>query len=156
MHNLDDIRRSLEIFFIESAQETYLHLSGLKAESNLSSIYEKYKHLFTKELVLRIKDERKLASGEEVIGDPVDPRYPELYKRFCENFSSVVQAFDELRLMGCLPYFQPGSLFLKESSEDVKEFCDRFSGFIRRYRKWIILGFLAFTLLQVSRDESLR
>jgi len=65
MPKLDEIRRDMESFFSESAQETYLHASGLKTESNQSPIYEKYKYLFTKELVSEIKDMRKISSGEE-------------------------------------------------------------------------------------------
>jgi len=42
---LDEIKRDLGNFFTEMAEETYLNVSGLKAESNLSPIYEKYVYL---------------------------------------------------------------------------------------------------------------
>ena len=51
---------------------------------------------------------------ERILGDPVNPNDKELYERYCENFELVVKARDELRLMGSLPYFQPGALPLRE------------------------------------------
>ena len=46
-------------------REWYLNWAGLKEEMNLSPIYNKYKHLFTKELILAVKEKRKQAKGEE-------------------------------------------------------------------------------------------
>lgn len=65
MINLEELKRDLENFFMETGDEAFLSLSGLKAESNRTPIYEKYAHLFKKELIVEINDMRKLAKGEE-------------------------------------------------------------------------------------------
>jgi len=44
---------------------------------------------------------------ERTFEDPADSN-DELYEEYCENFELVVKAKDELKLMGSLPYFQPG------------------------------------------------
>lgn len=65
MYDLGRVRLDVENFCSELGNEWYLNLAGLKDKMNLSAIYEKYNRLFTKELILRVKNERKQASGEE-------------------------------------------------------------------------------------------
>jgi len=65
MYDLEKIRVDVEIFCSNINKEWYLNWAGLKDELNISAIYEEYKHLFSKELVLKIKDWRKKASGED-------------------------------------------------------------------------------------------
>lgn len=94
---------------------------------------------------------------EEAIGDPVDPAN-ESYKRCYENFSLAAQVSSELRLMGSLPYFQPTTLRLKESYEDLNKEL-KLVRFIEKHKKeiglgllgLIAIGFLA-TILQPPRD----
>jgi len=65
MHDWSKIRRDVENFCSEMEKEWYLNWAGLKEEMNLSPIYNRYKHLFTKDLILAVKEERKQAKGEE-------------------------------------------------------------------------------------------
>jgi len=65
MYDWNEIRRDMENFCSEMKKEWYLNWAGLKEEMNLSAIYDKYKHLFTKGLILAVKEERKHAKGEE-------------------------------------------------------------------------------------------
>jgi len=65
MYDWNEIRRNVENFCSEMEKEWYLNWAGLKEEMNLSAIYDKYRHLFTKELILAVKEERKHAKGEE-------------------------------------------------------------------------------------------
>ena len=58
---IDKVSNRAESFFNEIAEEYYLSSSGLKEESNLSDIYEKYKDLFSKELIDNLLS---LKSGE--------------------------------------------------------------------------------------------
>jgi len=65
MYDWDKIRRDVENFCSEMEKEWYLNWAGLKEEMNLSPIYNKYKHLFTKDLILAVKEKRKQSKGEE-------------------------------------------------------------------------------------------
>jgi oligoendopeptidase F len=65
MLELDKVRSDLEDFSTEMGREWYLNLAGFKEELNQSAIYERYKHLFTKELTLSVKEKRERASGEQ-------------------------------------------------------------------------------------------
>lgn len=65
MYNLDKIRIDVGNFCSDVNKEWYLNWAGLKDELNVSAIYEKYRHLFSKELMLEIKNRRKRASGED-------------------------------------------------------------------------------------------
>jgi len=65
MYDWNEIRQDVENFCSEMEKEWYLNWAGLKEEMNLSAIYDKYRHLFTKELILAVKEERKHAKGEE-------------------------------------------------------------------------------------------
>jgi len=47
MVDLDSISKEIEFFHCEKENELYLNWSGLKDEINLSSVYEKYRHLFS-------------------------------------------------------------------------------------------------------------
>jgi len=64
MVDLDSVAKEMEHFHCEKESEFYLNWSGLKDEMNLSSIYEKYRHLFREDLILNIKAERQRASGD--------------------------------------------------------------------------------------------
>jgi len=59
------IRLDVENFSVEKEREWFLNWAGLKEEMNLSAIYKKYRHLFTKPLILEVKEKRKRAKGEE-------------------------------------------------------------------------------------------
>jgi len=59
------IRLDVENFSTEKEREWFLNWAGLKTEMNISAIYEKYRHLFTKPLILEVKEKRKQAKGEE-------------------------------------------------------------------------------------------
>lgn len=59
------IRLDVENFSTEKEREWFLNWAGLKTEMNISAIYEKYGHLFTKPLILEVKEKRKQAKGEE-------------------------------------------------------------------------------------------
>jgi len=65
MVDLDSVSKEMEHFHWEKEREFYLNWSGLKDEMNLSSIYEKYRHLFSEDLILDIKAERQRASGDQ-------------------------------------------------------------------------------------------
>ena len=65
MYDWNKIRRDVENFCSEMEKEWYLNWAGLKEEMNLSPIYNKYKHLFTKDLILAVKEKRKQSKGEE-------------------------------------------------------------------------------------------
>jgi len=65
MYDLEKIRIEVENFCSNINKEWYLNWAGLKDELNISAVYEKYKHLFNKELILEIKNRRKQASGED-------------------------------------------------------------------------------------------
>jgi len=65
MVDLDSVLKEMEHFHSEKEREFYLNWSGLKDEMNLSSIYEKYRHLFREDLILDIKAERQRASGDQ-------------------------------------------------------------------------------------------
>jgi len=65
MVDLNSISKEIERFHYEKESEFYLNRSGLKDEMNLSSIYEKYRHLFREDLILNIKAERQRASGDK-------------------------------------------------------------------------------------------
>jgi len=59
------IRLDVENFSTEKEREWFLNGAGLKDEINLSAIYQKYGHLFTKPLVLEVKEKLKHAEGEQ-------------------------------------------------------------------------------------------
>jgi len=59
------IRLDVENFVTEKEREWFLNFAGLKEEMNISAIYQKYGHLFTKPLILEVKEKRKHAKGEE-------------------------------------------------------------------------------------------
>jgi len=66
MHSdLDKIRIDVEHFCSDLGKEYYSNWSGLKDELNISTVYEKYKHLFRKPLILEVQNKRKQASGED-------------------------------------------------------------------------------------------
>jgi len=65
MLNLEELKRDLENFIREMAVEFYLNVSGLKVESNNSSIYKKYMSLFKKGLITEVNDMRGHVKGEE-------------------------------------------------------------------------------------------
>jgi oligoendopeptidase F len=65
MVNWNKIRLDVENFSAEKEREWFLNWAGLKGEMNLSTIYKKYGHLFTKPLILEVKEKRKNAKGEE-------------------------------------------------------------------------------------------
>jgi oligoendopeptidase F len=65
MVDWNKIRVDVENFATEKEREWFLNWAGLKEEMNLSAIYEKYGHLFTKPLILEVKEKRKQAKGEE-------------------------------------------------------------------------------------------
>jgi len=65
MYDWNKIRRDVENFCSEMEKEWYLNWAGLKEEMNLSPIYNKYEHLFTKDLILAVKEKRKQSKGEE-------------------------------------------------------------------------------------------
>jgi len=65
MYNPDKIRIDVGNFCSDVNKEWYLNWAGLKDELNVSVIYEKYKHLFTKELILETRNRRKQTSGED-------------------------------------------------------------------------------------------
>jgi len=65
MYDLNKIRRDVDNFCSEMEKEWYLNWAGIKEEMNLSAIYDKYENLFTKELILAVKEKRKHAKGEE-------------------------------------------------------------------------------------------
>jgi len=65
MYDWNKIRQDVENFSSELEREWYLNSSGLKAEVNLSPIYDRYGFLFTKKLVLALKEKREHAKGEE-------------------------------------------------------------------------------------------
>ena len=65
MYDWSKIGRDVENFCSEMEKEWYLNWAGLKDEMNLSPIYNKYKHLFTKDMILAVKEKRKHAKGEE-------------------------------------------------------------------------------------------
>jgi len=64
MFDLDSVAKEMEHFHREKESEFYLNWSGLKEEMNLSSIYEKHRHLFKEDLILNIKAERQRAFGD--------------------------------------------------------------------------------------------
>ena len=82
---------------------------------------------------------------EKIIGDPENPKDSKLYEKFCENFELVAKAGDSLKLMGSLPYCHPSLLPLKEYGDEPTLY-NRFSGFVERNRKGIMLGLLALML----------
>ena len=51
---IDKISHRAESFFNEISEEYYLSAAGLKEESNLSAIYEKYEDLSSKELITEL------------------------------------------------------------------------------------------------------
>ena len=65
MYDWNKIRRDVENFCSEMEKEWYLNWAGLKEEMNLSPIYNRYKHLFTKELILAVKERRKRVKGND-------------------------------------------------------------------------------------------
>ncbi len=65
MYDWNKIRQDVENFSSELEREWYLNSSGLKEEVNLSPIYDRYGFLFTKKLVLALKEKRERAKGEE-------------------------------------------------------------------------------------------
>lgn len=65
MYDLDRIRIDVRNFCRDINKEWYLNWAGLKDELNVSAIYDEYKHLFSKELVLEVGNRRNQASGED-------------------------------------------------------------------------------------------
>jgi oligoendopeptidase F len=65
MYDWKRIRRGVENFSSELEREWYLNSSGLKDEVNLSPIYDRYGFLFTKGLILALKEKWEHAKGEE-------------------------------------------------------------------------------------------
>lgn len=65
MYDWNRIRRDVDNFCSEMEREWYLNWAGIKEEMNLSAIYDKYENLFSKELILVVKEKRKHAKGEE-------------------------------------------------------------------------------------------
>jgi len=63
--DLNKIRQDVEDFSTEREREWFLNWAGLKSEMNISAIYEKYRHLFTKPIILEVKEKRKLVKNEE-------------------------------------------------------------------------------------------
>ena len=53
------LRRDLEPFQIELAEENYLNLAGLKDEMDSARIFEKYAHLFSKEAVATVSQAKQ-------------------------------------------------------------------------------------------------
>ena len=64
MLDISKIEEDAENFLSETRKEYYKNLAGLKDEMNLSAIYEKYKHLFSRALIDEIK-KRRLKVKEE-------------------------------------------------------------------------------------------
>lgn len=65
MSDWNKIKLNVENFSTEIEKEVFLNWNGLKTEMNISAIYEKYRHLFTKPLILEVKEKREHAKGEE-------------------------------------------------------------------------------------------
>lgn len=65
MLDLNKIRLDVENLCSETSKEYYLNWAGLKDEMNISAIFEKYRHLFTKELIMELASKRKKSQGEE-------------------------------------------------------------------------------------------
>jgi len=65
MYDLDKIKIDVGNFCSNINKEWYLNWAGLKDELNVSAIYEKYRHLFSKELILEIRNRRNQASRED-------------------------------------------------------------------------------------------
>jgi len=65
MVDWNKIRHDVEDFSMEKERELFLNWAGLKTEMNISAIYEKYSHLFTKSLIQEVKEKRKHAKDEE-------------------------------------------------------------------------------------------
>lgn len=65
MFDWNKVRLDVEKFYTAIQREWYLNWAGLKDELNISAIYKKYQHLFTKELISDVRDARKRAAGEE-------------------------------------------------------------------------------------------
>lgn len=65
MYDLEKIRVDVDNFCSNIDKEWYLNWAGLKDELDVSAIYEEYKHLFSKELILEVKNRRRRVSGED-------------------------------------------------------------------------------------------
>jgi len=64
MHDLERVRLDAKNFCSELNKEWFMNLAGLKDEMDLSTIYDKYSHLFTKGLILQVKYNRMKSTGE--------------------------------------------------------------------------------------------
>lgn len=65
MLNLDRIRMDADNFLGGLIRESYFNRAGLKDEANFSAIYEKYQHLFTKQVLSEVERQKRQATGEE-------------------------------------------------------------------------------------------
>ncbi len=65
MLDLDRIRSDLEEFTSQAVEEYYLNGAGLKDKAEISKIYEKFRHLFNRDIIDYVQEYAKLARGEE-------------------------------------------------------------------------------------------
>lgn len=65
MLSLDRIRVDADNFRGELIMESYLNRAGLKDEANFSAVYEKHRHLFSKQVLSEVERRRGQAAGEE-------------------------------------------------------------------------------------------
>lgn len=65
MFDIEKIGRNVERLDEEKTRERYLNKAGLKDNPNISAIYQKYGHLFTKQMFDEINKRRQVVSGDE-------------------------------------------------------------------------------------------
>jgi oligoendopeptidase F len=99
------IRLDVENFSAEREREWFFNYAGLKQEMNISAIYEKYGQLFTKPLILEVKEKRKHAKGEEArklryLQEFFVSGYLEMVVKELSDKSATMEAKEKIRVNG--------------------------------------------------------
>ena len=122
--DIDRIRSDLEEFTSAVDEEYYLNGAGLKDKAEFSRIYEKFSHLFNKEVIDYVQRYSKSVTGEEerrvrylrafLINDYMENRVKELSDKFL-----TMEAETTVNVQGeTLPFRQSAVIMANERTRD--------------------------------------
>ncbi len=128
--DIEKIRKDAEAFTKEIEEEYYQNLGGFKDELNISSIYDKYAHLFTRDVVDFLRKLRDGAEGEEkrqnsmlyafIAGEYIGNLTKELDERYMTEDAKATVKIDGKDV----PYRQVSIMISNEDSREKRSMMD--------------------------------
>ena len=128
--DMERIRKDAEAFTKELEEEYYQNLGGFKDELNISAIYEKYGHLFTRDVVDFVRALRDKSEGEErrqnamlysfIAGEYIGNITKELDERFMTEDAKATVTIDGKEV----PYRQVSIMISNEDSREKRAMMD--------------------------------